>query len=84
MNFESKLLFLPCKLKIMEHEEVIDNKGKDLAYSWVSTSRFLFYCQIAIFVALVAGGCYTLYKHRYQGKPAVEVPANTLYNPQYK
>ena len=68
----------------MEHEEVIDNKGKDLGYSWVSSSRFLFYCQIVIFVALVIGGCYTMYEHRYKGKPDVEVPGNTHYNPQYK
>jgi hypothetical protein len=68
----------------MEHEEVIDNKGKDLGYSWVSTSRFLFYCQIIVFVAMVIGGCYTMYEHRYKGKPQVEVPGNTQYNPQYK
>jgi hypothetical protein len=68
----------------MEHEEVIDNKGKDLGYSWVSTSRFLFYCQIIVFVAMVVGGCYTMYEHRYKGKPQVEVPGNTQYNPQYK
>ena len=68
----------------MEHEEIIDNKGKDLGYSWVSTSRFLFYCQIIVFVAMVIGGCYTMYEHRYKGKPQVEVPGNTQYNPQYK
>ena len=68
----------------MEHEEIIDNKGKDLGYSWVSTSRFLFYCQIIVFVAMVVGGCYTMYEHRYKGKPQVEVPGNTQYNPQYK
>ncbi|HXS55524.1 MAG TPA: hypothetical protein VN726_05315 [Hanamia sp.] len=68
----------------MEHEEEIDNKGKDLGFSWVSTSRFLFYCQVVIFAALVIGGCYTMYEHRYKGKPKVEVPGNTQYNPQYK
>lgn len=68
----------------MEHEEVNDNKGKDLGFSWVSTSRFLFYCQVVIFSALVIGGCYTMYEHRYKGKPKVEVPGNTQYNPQYK
>ena len=84
MIFELNLLFLPSKLKIMEHEEVIDNKGKDVGYSWVSTSRFLFYCQVAILVAIIVGGCYTFYVHRYTGKPQVEVPGNTKYNPQYK
>lgn len=69
----------------MEHnQEVTDNLGKDLAYSWVSTSRFLFYCQIAVFVAMVAGGCYTMYEHAYKGKPNVEIPGNTQYNPTYK
>lgn len=68
----------------MEHEEVIDNKGKDVGYSWVLTSRFLFYCQVAILVALIVGGCYTMYAHRYKGKPNVEIPGNTQYNPQYK
>ena len=68
----------------MEKEEVLDNTGKDLAHNWVSTSRFLFYLQIIMFVALVLGGCYTMFKHRYKGKPDVEVPGNTLYNPQYK
>ena len=84
MIFEFNLLFLPSKLKIMEHEEVIDNKGKDVGYSWVLTSRFLFYFQVAILVAIIVGGCYTFYVHRYQGKPNVEVPGNTQYNPQYK
>ena len=73
----------------MEHEEVLDhsesdNSDKDIAHNWVSSSRFLFYCQLVIFAALVLGGCYTMYKHRYTGKPDVEVPGNTLYNPQYK
>jgi len=84
MIFKINLLFLPGKLKIMEHEEVIDNKGKDVGYSWVLTSRFLFYCQVAVLVAIIIGGCYTFYVHRYTGKPKVEVPGNTQYNPQYK
>lgn len=83
-KIETKRLFLLTKIQNMEHIEVIDNKGKDLAYSWVSTSRFLFYCQMAIFAAMIVGGCYTMYKHAYKGKPQVEIPANTQYNPQYK
>lgn len=67
----------------MEHEETIHN-GKDVARSWVSTSRFLFYFQVVILVAMIIGGCYTMYEHRYKGKPEVEVPANTQFNPQYK
>ena len=91
MKFESNQLFLSRKINNMEQqglsfdqEEISKNRGKDLAYSWVSTSRFLFYCQIAIYAALILGGCYTMYKHKYQGKPNVEIPANTQYNPQYK
>lgn len=68
----------------LEHPAVPDQKKKDLGYSWVSTSRFLFYCQIAIFMALTAGIIYGMYVNRYTGKPKVEVPANTHYNPQYK
>ncbi len=68
----------------MEQEEVLDNTGKDVAHNWVSTSRFLFICQIFLVVAFLLGGCYNLYKHRYMGKPEVNVPDNTLYNPKYK
>lgn len=67
-----------------EHPAVPDERGKDIRYSWVSTSRFLFYCQMAIFAALFAGMMYGLYSNRYKGKPKVEVPANTQYNPKYK
>jgi hypothetical protein len=34
--------------------------------------------------AFLLGGCYKLYNYRYQGKPKVEVPESTLYNPKYK
>ncbi|MDQ6757906.1 MAG: hypothetical protein M3004_13330 [Bacteroidota bacterium] len=68
----------------MEQEEVIDNDHKDFAHNWVSSSRFLFYCQVFLFVAFLTGGCYGLYKHHYKGKPEVAVPDNTLYNPKYK
>jgi hypothetical protein len=71
----------------MEHEEVIDssdNSDKDIAHNWVSSSRFLFYCQLIVIAAIILGGCYTMYTNRYKGKPDVEVPGNTLYNPQYK
>lgn len=65
-------------------QEIIDNTEKDFAHNWVSSSRFIFYCQVFIFVALVTGGCYNLYVNRYRGKPEVQVPANTTYNPTYK
>ena len=68
----------------MMQQEIIDNKDKDFAHNWVSSSRFIFYCQVFIFVALVTGGCYNLYTHRYKGHPQTNVPGNTLYNPKYK
>ena len=67
----------------MEYE-VIDNKHKDFSHNWVNSSRFLFFCQIFLVMALILGGCIGMYTHRYKGKPEVNVPGNTLYNPQYK
>ncbi|HTJ10661.1 MAG TPA: hypothetical protein VL547_01490 [Dinghuibacter sp.] len=64
--------------------EVIETKQKDFAYSWPSSSRFLFYVNVAVILGLFLAMCYGLYVHRYQGKPEVEVPGNTLYNPVYK
>lgn len=64
--------------------EVLDNSDKDIAHNWVSSSRFLFYCQVFLIVAFLIGGCYNLYKHHYKGKPEVNVPGNTLYNPKYQ
>lgn len=64
------------------HEK--DYRDKDFAHNWVNSSVFLFYLQVFCIVALVLGGCYSLYKHRYQGKPEVSVPENTLYTPKYK
>jgi len=67
-----------------ETQEIKDPKLKDFAYSWVNSSVFLFYLQVLCFAAIVLGGCYSLYTHRYKGKPEVNVPTNTLYTPQYK
>lgn len=64
--------------------EVENNKKKDFKNNWVSSSRFLFYVQVFCIIAFVLGGCYKLYKHRYKGKPEVEVPESTQYNPKYK
>jgi hypothetical protein len=64
--------------------ELKDPKLKDIANSWVDSSAFLFYLQVLCIVALVVGGSYGLYAHRYKGKPEVNVPGNTLYTPQYK
>ncbi len=59
-------------------------KEKDLTYNWVNSSVFLFYLQVFCFVSFTLGGCYSLYEHRYKGKPDVVVPDNTLYTPKYK
>ncbi len=68
----------------MEEEVIEDNSDKDFAHNWVSSSRFLFFCQVFLIIAFVLGGCYSLYHHRYKGKPEVNVPENTLYDPKYK
>jgi len=64
--------------------EIIDNKHKDFAHNWGSSSRFLFLCQVFLLLAFILGGCYGLYAHRYKGKPDVAVPESTQYNPKYK
>lgn len=63
---------------------IASSSPKDVNTSWISTSRFLFYISIAIFVAFALGMCLGLYSHRYKGKPDVVVPSNTLYDPVYK
>ncbi|MEO6330161.1 MAG: hypothetical protein ABIO55_14610 [Ginsengibacter sp.] len=68
----------------MEQQVIEDDAGSDFAHNWVSSSRFLFFCQVFLIIAFITGGCYSLYKHRYMGKPEVNVPGNTLYNPTYK
>ena len=65
-------------------QEIIDNTHKDFTHNWVSSSRFIWFCQVFLVVAFILGGCYNLYTHRYKGKPEVNVPDNTLYNPKYK
>lgn len=64
-------------------QNTVENKN-DFTGSWVSSSRFLFYVTIFCLLSFVLGGCYNLFKHRYAGKPEVNVPENTLYNPKYK
>lgn len=64
--------------------EIIDDTHKDFAHNWVSSSRFLFLCQVFLLLAFILGGCYGLYAHRYKGKPEVAVPESTQYNPKYK
>lgn len=65
------------------NKEVQKVQDKDFAHSWVSSSAFLFYLQVACIVAFVLGGCYMLYTKRYD-KISAPVPENTLYTPKYK
>ncbi len=65
-------------------EQIIENKDKDITHSWVSTSRFIWLCQIFVVIAIILSACVAQYQHRYKGKPDVKVPENTLYNPTYK
>ncbi len=65
-------------------KEIIDNTHKDFTHNWVSSSRFIFFCQVFLVLALVLGSCYGLYINKYKGKPDVSVPSNTQYNPTYK
>ena len=68
----------------MDQPKEKDYRDKDFTRNWVNSSVFLFYLQVFCVLALVLGGCYSLYEHRYQGKPEVNVPANTKYTPEYK
>jgi hypothetical protein len=67
----------------MAHE-IIDNSDKDFTHNWVSSSRFIWFCQVFLALVFIVGMSYNLYTHRYKGKPEVKVPENTLYNPKYK
>ncbi|SFQ19635.1 hypothetical protein [Parafilimonas terrae] len=69
----------------MSHDtNISEYKDKEFGYNWVNSSRFLFYLQVLCLIALFTGMSYYLYTYRYKGKPDVEIPANTLYTPQYK
>ncbi len=71
----------------MAHEiqdEIQEHKEKDFRYNWVNSSKFLFYVQLFCILAFILGACYKLYNNRYEGKPDVEIPDNTLYTPKYK
>ncbi|MBU6158506.1 MAG: hypothetical protein KGP35_05685 [Bacteroidetes bacterium] len=62
---------------------IIEEKHKDITNNWVVSSRFLFYVQLFCLVAFILGGCYKLYSYRYKGKPKVDIPSSTLYDPKY-
>ena len=64
--------------------ETNEIQDKEFGKNWVTSSRFLFFVTVFTFLAFVAGCSYQVYKHRYKGKPKVEVQESTLYTPQYK
>jgi len=64
-------------------EELQKVHDRDFTHSWVSSSAFLFYLQVACIVAFLFGGCYMLYTKRFE-KPEVKVQESTLYTPKYK
>ncbi|MEJ0106690.1 MAG: hypothetical protein WDO19_30905 [Bacteroidota bacterium] len=70
------------------HSEEINDEfqkiqDRDFLHSWVSSSAFLFYLQVACILALVLGGCYKLATKRFE-KPEVKVQNSTLYTPKYE
>lgn len=65
------------------NEELQKAQDRDFTHSWVSSSAFLFYLQVACIVAFLFGSCYMLYNKRFE-KPDVKVQESTLYTPKYK
>jgi hypothetical protein len=65
------------------HEELRKTQDKDFTYSWVASSAFLFYLQVACIVAFLFGCCYMLYTKRFE-KPDVTVQESSQYTPKYK
>jgi hypothetical protein len=55
---------------------------RDFTHSWVSSSAYLFYLQLACVIALVLGACLMLNSKRFE-KPEVKVQNSTLYTPKY-
>jgi hypothetical protein len=64
-------------------QELQKVQDRDFTHSWVSSSAYLFYLQIACVIALVLGGCYMLTTKRFE-KPEVKVQNSTLYTPKYE
>jgi hypothetical protein len=74
------------KMATSSHEyqqELQKAQDQDFTHSWVSSSGFLFYLQIACIVAFVLGSCYMLSTKRFE-KSKVPVQESTLYTPKYK
>lgn len=65
------------------YEELKQNEAKDITHSWVSSSGFLFYLQIGLFLAFMVGCSAKLCTKRFH-KAEVNVQESTLYTPKYK
>ncbi|HVZ55795.1 MAG TPA: hypothetical protein VG870_03980 [Chitinophagaceae bacterium] len=65
------------------HQELQKVQDKDFTHSWVSSSAFLFYLQVACVVAFLFGASYMLYTKRFE-KQDVPVQSSTLYTPKYE
>jgi hypothetical protein len=67
-----------------EYQEELEKiQDKDFTHSWVSSSGFLFYLQLACLLAFILGGCYMLGTKRYN-KIDVPVQESSTYTPKYK
>ncbi len=64
-------------------QELKKVQDRDFTHSWVSSSAFLFYLQMACMIALVFGAAIMLTTKRFH-KPEVTIQSSTLYTPQYK
>lgn len=64
-------------------QDLQKSQQKDFTHSWISSSAFLFYVQVACVVAFLVGASYMLYTKRFS-KPEVNVQESTLYTPKYK
>ncbi len=72
-----------------EYQQELEKiQDKDFTHSWVSSSGFLFYLQVACLVAFILGGCFMLYTKRFNkegnGTSSAPVQESSLYTPKYK
>ncbi len=84
MNLNLPSLFLLSKIKKMSDHSNLPVEDKEFGRNWVTTSKWIFLTSVFGFLFFVGGCSLNLYKHRYKGKPKVEVPTSTEYNPKYK
>lgn len=70
-------------LKQISQENIQKANDSDIAYSFVATSRFIFYAKVIAILVFFVACCYVLYTHRF--KPSNNpVNESSLYTPKYK